>query len=137
MEQYEILERAILNCLIINPKNFDKLKIGSRYFRKHHRLFNFLKEFYEKFGTLDISLIGTVCKNPSEALDYIADIMDTTSISANFERYQDQLILFHKDCLKIEDIHKLEQRLYKREITLEEFEDEIQSILGRIQWKQI
>ena len=131
MDQYELIEKSILNCLIINPKLFDKLKVNSRYFRNHHRLFNFLKECYDRFGKLDISLIGTICKNPSEALDYIADIMDTTSISANFELYQNQLILFHKDCLKIEDIHKLEQKLYKREIDIEQFEEEIKMILGR------
>ena len=97
----------------------------------------FLKKYYDTFGRFDIQLLKTACKNPGEALDYIADIIDTTSIVSNFDLYQERLLQMRTDFEKIEDVHKLEQRLYSREITLEQFDEEFKTIMGRIQWNQI
>jgi len=137
MKQYDEMERAILNCLIIEPDLFKNIKVSEKHFKNHKSFYLFLKKYYDTFGRFDIQLLKTTCKNPNEAMNYIADIIDTTSIVANFDLYQERLLKMRTDFEKIEDVHKLEQRLYSREITLEQFEDEFKIIMGRIQWKQI
>ena len=132
MLQYEEIERAILNCLIIEPDLFKNIKVSEKYFKKHRRFYIFIKEYYDTFGKFDISLLKTTCKNPSEALNYIAEIIDTTSIVANFDLYQERMLKMYDNFEKIEDIHQLEHKLYTRAITLDEFKNEIQSILGRV-----
>lgn len=132
MLQYEEIERAILNCLIIEPDLFKNIKVSEKYFKKHRRFYTFIKEYYDTFGKFDISLLKATCKNPGEALDYIAEIIDTTSIVANFDLYQERMLKMYDNFETIEDIHKLEHKLYTRAITLDEFKDEIKSILGRI-----
>ena len=132
MLQYEEIERAILNCLIVEPDLFKNIKVSEKHFKKHRRFYIFIKEYYDTFGKFDISLLKSTCKNPGEALDYIAEIIDTTSIVANFDLYQERMLKMYDNFEKIEDIHKLEHKLYTRAITLDEFKNEIQSILGRI-----
>lgn len=132
MLQYEELERAILNCLIIKPDLFKNIKVCEKHFKKHRRFYVFIKEYYETFGKFDIALLKSTCKNPSEAMDYIAEIIDTTSIVAHFDLYQERLLKYYNNFEKIEDIHKLEQKLYRREIGLDQFEEEIKGILNRI-----
>lgn len=132
MLQYEELERAILNCLIIEPDLFKNIKISEKHFKKHKNFYKFIKQYYDTFGKFDIALLKSTCKNPSEAMDYIAEIVDTTSIVANFDLYQERLLKYYDNFEKIEDIHQLEHKLYTRSITLDEFKDEIKSILGRI-----
>lgn len=131
MDQYEEMERAILNCLITKPELFENIKLNEKHFKKHRRFYTFIKEYYDTFGKFDIPLLKTTCKNPREAIDYIADIIDARSITANFDLYQDRLLLMYKDFDKIEDIHKLEHKLYTRSISLEEFISELKSILRR------
>ena len=132
MQQYEEMERAILNCLITKPDLFKNIKLNEKHFKKHRRFYTFIKEYYDTFGKFDIPLLKTTCKNPSEAMDYITNIIDTNSITANFELYQERLLQMYKDFEIIEDIHKLEHKLYTREIMLDQFKDEIKTILGRI-----
>lgn len=129
MEQYELLEKAVLNCFIVKPELLKTTKLIDKHFIKHKRFFNFIKKFYKTFGNLDITLIGSVCTNPKEVIDYLADIIDVTSISSNYELYEQRLLLFYEDYEKIEEIHKLERRLYTREIDLDEFKSEIKRIL--------
>jgi replicative DNA helicase len=133
MKQYDEMERAILNCLIIEPDLFKNIKVSEKHFKNHKNFYLFLKKYYDTFGRFDIQLLKTACKNPGEALDYIADIIDTTSIVSNFDLYQERLLQMRTDFEKIEDVHKLEQRLYSREITLEQFDEEFKTIMGRIQ----
>ena len=129
MEQYELIERAILNCFITKPELMKETLLKEVHFKKHRKLFIFLKEFYERFGTFDIALMGSVCKNPSEALDYIAEIIDTTSVSGHFKEYEKRLLLLYYDYDIIEEIHNVETQLYYRKITLGEFKKKMTKIL--------
>ncbi len=132
MKQYELLERSILNCFIVEPELIEKTKLESKHFKKHHRLFNFLKDFYKRFKTFDISLMGSVCTNPSEAIDYIADIIDTISVPSRYSLYEEQLLCMYKDFNTIESINKLTRKLYTREIELDDFKSELKEIIGEI-----
>lgn len=129
MQQYEEMERAILNCLITKPELFKEIKLSEKHFKKHRRFYIFIKEYYDTFGKFDISLLKSTCKNPGEALDYIVEIIDTTSITAHFDLYQERMLKMYENFEKIEEIHKLERRLYIREIDLDEFKNEIKRIL--------
>lgn len=129
MLQYEEIERAILNCLIIQPDLFENIKVNEKHFKKHRRFYTFIKEYYDTFGKFDISLLKSTCKNPGEALDYIAEIIDTTSIVANFDLYQERMLKMYDNFETIEEIHKLERKLYTREIDLDEFKNEIKRIM--------
>lgn len=129
MDQYEELERAILNCLIIDADLFKKSKLNDKHFKKHRNFYLFIKKYYDTFGKFDIPLLKSTCINPSEAMDYIANIIDTTSIVSNFELYENRLLKYYKNFETIEEIHKLEKKLYSREIDLYEFKKEIKGML--------
>ena len=130
MEQYEEIEKAVLNCFIMKPELLKSTKLTTKHFKKFNNFFNFMKSFYERTGSFDISLMKTACKNPSLAIDYIAEIIDTTSILGHFEDYEKRLLKLFTEYYGVEEIHKLEQRLYSREIDLGEFKTEILKILG-------
>ena len=130
MEQYKELEEAILNCLIIKPELFKTTKLNEKHFKKHKRFYVFIKKFYDTFGNFDLSLLKSACSNPGEVMDYIADIINTTSVTGNFELYERRLLKLYDNFEEIENIHKLEKRLYFREIDIDEFKKELKQILG-------
>ena len=132
MEQYEVLENAILNCLIVKPELFKTTKLSEKHFKKHRRFYKFLKEFYDLFGKIDFSLIKSCSINPSEVMNYVADIIDTTSIPSNFEIYEERLLKFYNQFETIEEINKLNKKLYLREIDIDDFKIELKEIIGEI-----
>lgn len=132
MDQYEVLESAVLNCLIVKPELFKTIKLNEKHFKKHRRFYKFLKEFYDLFGKIDFSLIKTCSINPNEVMNYVADIIDTTSIPSNFELYEERLLKFYNQFETIEEINKLNKKLYLREIDLDDFKIELKEIIGEI-----
>lgn len=86
------LELSILSCLVLEPKLTLKLKVKEEHFKKHRRLFLFMKSFYARFGTYDIQLMYSVCKSKWNILNYIELLMDVEVSTKNFELYQDRLI---------------------------------------------
>ncbi|MBO7526491.1 MAG: hypothetical protein J6T74_01185 [Clostridia bacterium] len=132
MEQYEVLENAVLNCLIVKPELFKIIKLSEKHFKKHRRFYKFLKEFYDLFGKIDFSLIKSCSINPSEVMNYVADIIDTTSIPSNFELYEERLLKFYNQFEIIEEINKLNKKLYLRDIDIDNFKIELKEIIGEI-----
>lgn len=130
MNGYELLEQAVLDCLIINPELMKNTKLEDKYFKKNKRLWLFIKECYKRFGTLDISLMASVCPNASDMIDYVADVIDGNHYSARFNLYQDQLINLYEDFEAIDEIYKLSKKLYIRDIKLEDFKKEIKRLIG-------
>lgn len=130
MEQYELIERAVLNCFFTNPKLIETTKLESKHFKKNHRLFNFLKAFYNKYKSFDISLIGSHCDDPGKVIDYIADIMDSTSVASRFPLYERRLIEMYYDYNYAREIYKSAKSLYNHDIDIEQFKNELKFILG-------
>lgn len=130
MKQYEEMERAVLNCFIIKPELLKTTKLTTKHFKKFNNFFNFMKTFYERTGSFDISLMKSACKNPNTALNYIAEIIDTTSVIGHFEDYEKRLLKLFTEYYGVEEVHKLEQKLYMREIDMVEFKNEFLKILG-------
>lgn len=127
---YERLEQAVLDCIIYKPELLESTKLEEKYFKKYKRLWVFLKECYKRFGSLDISLMASVCPNACELIDYVADVMDGKHYSARFEQYQEQLIELYDDYEEIEKLYQLSKKLYIREINLENYKKEIKRLLG-------
>lgn len=130
MDQYEILERAVLNCFLMKPELLKETKLKERHFKKHRRFFSFINNFYNNFGNLDISLMSSVCIEPAKVFNYIGNIIDTNSVSSRFNLYENQMLLFYQDFNAIIEIHELEKKLYARKISLEEFTEEFNKIIG-------
>lgn len=129
MIQYEEAERAVLNCFIVRPELTKTTKLDTKHFKKFGNFFTFIKDFYNETGTFDISLMKTACKNPEVAVNYVAEIIDTTSVISNFEYYENRMLKLFEEYYAVEEIHKLEQALYSRKIDLDTFKQELKGIL--------
>ena len=136
MNQYKEMEEAVLNCFICNPDLLKETRLKAKHFKKYSNFYNFMVAYYERYKSFDLSLLKSACKNPGVVLNYIADIINTTSILSHFKLYEQRLLQLYEEYYAIDEIHKLEQKLYAREIDLDEFKTELKYIFkeGQI-WK--
>lgn len=130
MNQYEAVERAILNCYFVKPELMETRKVETRHFKKYRGLFNAFKKMYEEKKTIDFNLLQSMCKDPMKAMDYLADVIDCTSVSGNYKIYEQRLLKLYLEHDGIEAIHKLEAELYSRKIDLATFKAEVDEICG-------
>lgn len=132
MNKYNDLELSILSCLIQKPELMDKLILEEKHFKKHKRIFKFMESFYEKFKTLDITLMCSICKDKYKMVDYLVLIMDYEPITFLFDEYQKMLIDLYNESEKekwtIERIYDLSNDLYVRKISVEEFKVKLKRI---------
>ncbi len=129
-KSYDLLEKAILESFIINPELMKTTKVEEKHFKYNKRLFIFINKCYQRFGTLDISLMASVCPNASDMIDYIADIINGDTTYVRCKQYEEQLINLYDDFELIENIYNLSKKLYIRDIKIEEFKKEIKKLLG-------
>ena len=130
---YNLLEKAILDCIINKPELLKDTKLEEKYFKKYKRLFRFVKVCYEKFGSLDITLMKSVCptdENASDLIDYVANVIDANHYSARYEQYETRLLEMYEDYETIEELYKLTKRLYIRDINLDQYKTLMKNILG-------
>lgn len=130
MDQYEEMERAILNCYYIKPELMERKKLGARHFKKYYGLYCAFEQMYNDVKTIDLSLLKSKSREPEKVLDYLADVIDCTSVSANYKIYEQRLLKLYLEHDGIEEIHKLERDLYKRKIDLETFKNKVDEICG-------
>lgn len=127
---YEELEKAILDCFICKPELMKISKLEDKHFKFQFRLYSFLKQCYQRFGTLDYTTMTSVCPNKSDLVDYIADTIDNKHESPRYSLYEQRLLEMYENFELIEDIYKLAEKLYIRDIKIEEFKKEIKTLLG-------
>lgn len=130
MDQYEVLERACLNCYYVKPELMATKRLGARHFKKYHGLYNVFEQMYKDVQTIDFTLLKSMCKETGKVLDYIADITDTTSVTGNYKIYERRLLKLYLEHDGIEAIHKLEEELYTRKIDLATFKAKVDEICG-------
>lgn len=130
MNQYKEMENAIINCFVIKPELLKTTKLTTKHFKTHGNLFNLIKSIYDETGTFDMALLYSKCRNKGKAMDYMADIIDTSSISGNYKAYESRLLKLYGEYYAVNEIHKLEQKLYDREIDLDYFIKQIKEMLG-------
>lgn len=121
------LELSIISCLLLKPELFNELIVKDEHFVKHQRIWKFIKAVYDKFGTLDISLMYSVCSTRSQykLVLYIQELLDYEPAPSNFMKYQERLIEQFNESKKeqqiINQIYDLSNELFTRQITLGDF----------------
>ena len=130
VDDYELLEKAVLDSIILNPDLMKNIKLDDKHFKTHRRLWCFIKECYKRFGTLDIPTMARVCPNASDMIDYVADILMSQSSYTRFYIYQEQLLGLYKNYEEVKGYYDLALKLYKRDITLDEYKKEVKYLIG-------
>ena len=125
MNKYYDLETSILCCFMLKPELMETTKLEDKHFIKNQRMWQFMKSFYKKFGTFDITLMASVIDNKYKLMRYIVDILNTEPTPFMFEKYEKQLIdLYNEDKKEKWIIHKIQQEtdnLWVRNINSKEF----------------
>ena len=126
MNKYNDLELSILSCVLQKPELMEKIMLEDKHFVKHRKIWNFMKAFYKKFKTFDLTLMVAVSKNQIRTIEYMAWIMEKEPAPSLFYEYQEQLIKMYNQKKKekwvINKIFELANELYVGTIELEEFE---------------
>lgn len=126
MDKYYDLEGSILCCLLLNPKNMDKLELEDKHFVKYKNIWAFMKEFYSKFRSFDIVLMHSVTNNKYQIVESVRLLLEKEPSASMFDKYQIQLLdLYNElksDKYQIEQIFELANKLYVRQITVDEFD---------------
>lgn len=119
------LETSILCCFMLKPELMETTKLEDKHFVKNQRMWKFMKSFYKKFGTFDITLMISVIDDKYKLMRYIIDIFNTEPTPLMFEKYEKQLIdLYNEDKKEKWIIHKIQQEtdnLWLRNINSKEF----------------
>lgn len=128
------LELNIMSCLLLKPELMKDIILEDKHFTKHQRLWQFMKAFYKKFETFDVQLMYSVCKDKWHIVNYMEWLVELEPIPNNFYKYQKQLIeLFHEteeEKIKIDLIYKYANDLWVRNISLEDFKNKVDEIIG-------
>ena len=132
MNKYNDLECSILSCILIKPNLMNKVILEDKHFVGYQRIWKFMKAFYKKFGTFDMTLMASVCKDKYKLMRYIVDILECEPTPLNFEMYQKQLIDLYneeqKDKWIIEKAYEITCDLWVRKITTAEYKNEIDNL---------
>ena len=131
-ETYYNLEMSILSCLLLKPELMQQTKLKDEHFKKHKRLFKFMKAFYEKFGNFDLNLMYSVTKNKYQLLMYIEMLLKVEPIPEHIKFYEEELINLYnqneKDVWITDKIYDVAMGLWTRNITTEDFKMRIDEI---------
>ena len=131
------LEMNIMSCLLLKPELMEKIILEDKHFVKHQRLWQFMKAFYKKFQTFDVQLMYSVCKDKWHIVNYMVMLLDIEITTHNFDLYQKQLIDLYeerkKDKFIIENVYRLANELYVRNISVEEFKKQTQKIYNDLE----
>ena len=132
MNKYNDLEISILSCLLLKPKLMDNIKLEDKHFIKHKRLWLFMKAFYKKFGNFDLTLMSSVADNKYQFVEYMAWLLEVEPSPSLFELYEQQLIDLYnenkKDKYIIEEVYKLANDLFVKNITTDDFKHKVVAI---------
>lgn len=126
------VELDIMACLVLEPSLMEKIRVTDEHFTKHKRLWIFMKTFYDKFKTFDISLMYSACKDKYQMVSCIEMLLDRTPTKNNFEKYQDLLIEQHTENRYekwlILKICELSDNLYLKRINTSEYASKLRNL---------
>lgn len=132
MNKYNDLELSILSCLLQRPSLMNKVILEDKHFIKHQKIWLFMKAFYKKFGNFDLTLMMNISKNKYRMIEYILWIIEKEPAPSLFGQYQIQLIneynQLKKDKWIIEEVYKVANDLFVRNITTNDFKEQIDNI---------
>lgn len=132
MNKYNDLEMSIISCFIQKPDLIKKIDGKEDYFIKHKKLILFLQAVYKKFGTFNLDLLFSVCKQEYKLLYYIEWLIQLEPVPNQIDLYIQELeelrIESKKNKWIREKIYSLSTELYIKNITIEEFNDKLKKI---------
>ena len=126
------LEFTILSCLLQKPELMGEVILEDKHFVRTKRMWQFMKAFYKMFGTFDINLMYSVCKDKWQIVEYMSMLLDFEPIISNFGLYQKQLLELYeenkKDKYIIEKVYELANSLLVRNISTSDFRNKVDEI---------
>lgn len=132
MNKYNDLELSILSCLLQKPSLMNEVILEDKHFIKHQKIWLFMKAFYKKFGNFDLTLMMNISKNKYRMIEYILWIIEKEPAPSLFGQYQIQLIneynQLKKDKWIIEEVYKVANDLFVRNITTNDFKEKVDNI---------
>lgn len=137
MKQYELeqydLEKSIICCILQKNSLINELFIDLKCFEsaKNKRLLLFLKEFYQEYKKLDLTLMMTKISNEREQeefIDYYTKILEAEPSPSIFYEYQQELINRYRDKLVKNEIKKYENH----QLLLDELMENINKIYNEV-----
>ena len=138
-KQYD-LEVSILSCILQKPELMKKVRLEDSDFKKTQRLWQFMKSFYEKFETFDLTLMFSVCKNQEQMMMYFEWLWDCyPSSEFVFEKLQDQMIKLRSETKRermiADKVFKLANDFYVGQMTYLEFLTELNQYIEAVDEK--
>ena len=132
MNKYVSLETCLLSCLLLKPKLMDNIKLEDKHFIEYKKIWLFMKSFYKKFGNFDLNIMYSVASNKYNFLEYMTWLVDATPNVELFEYYQQQMLDLYnenkKDKYIIEEVYKLANDLFVKNITTNDFKHKVVAI---------
>lgn len=129
------LEICIMSCLLIQPDLMEKIRFEDKHIQKHQGMWKFMKSFYKKFGSFDINLMHSVCKDKWHVINYIELLACQDGMPCYFEQYQDRLIEKYEESKKddyiIDKIYDLNMDLIARNVKVSEYKQKINEIYDK------
>lgn len=130
---YNDLELGLLSCLIIHPEYMETTVLEEKYFKKYKNIWIYLKSFYDKFKTFDLTLMCSFSKNRDKTLNMVMGLMDCEVVCYNFKKYEQRLIDMYNqsktDEAKIQRYYELASNVLFGNIDLATYEKEIRKEL--------
>lgn len=139
------LELNIMACLLLKPELMEGVKtekgeykiiVKDDDFKKHKKMWRFLNAVYEKFGTFDINLIYSVCREKYKVAQYLETLVLMEPTPCNFMKYQERLIEQNKEEKEtvelIDEILRNTNHLETRSITLEAYKNKMNKIFEKV-----
>lgn len=132
MNKYTDLETCILSCLLLKPELMNDIQLEDKHFIKYKNIWLFMKSFYKKFGNFDLNIMYSVASNKYSLLENMTWLVESTPNIKLFNDYQEQLIDLYnenkKDKYIIEEVYKLANDLFVKNITTDDFKHKVVAI---------
>lgn len=132
MEKYNNLELAVLSCLVQRADLMKDTKLETKHFKKHYKIWNFLKAFYDKFGNFDLTLMMAVSKNKYRMIEYIMWLLDKEPAPSLFKMYEEQLLNAYetneREAWLREKVYELANSYFVSAVDTKQFKSELEKI---------
>lgn len=129
------LEEAILSCLLQEPELVNKLIVDEDDFNKYPKQFKFFRNFYDKFGTLDLVLMVNKIRleDRYKLIDVFDKLIDFEPSPSCFRLYQEALLEYNKECRKEILENKAKEKIIKKAVELNDKNESLENWFEEIQ----
>lgn len=127
------LEETILSCLLQKPELMENLTVNESHFIYNKAIFIFIKNFYDMYKTLDITLMVSKCANKYKLMERLQILVLLEPIPKNIAFYETELIRSLEEKKEEKEniikIYNIANKLYLRDIDIEQFVEQVNVVL--------